>query len=192
MNIVKIAEQIAEQGHKGQFRRGGEPYISHPLAVRDIVKSWILDYFNWFDHAELMDYKSKNEIENLVFLCFGHNTDKIKRNKLIEIIEILAISHDLNEDTEISESKFIELLDKEANQYNLGLSKSEYLIIENCLYNLNKNNHQNYLGYILSIKNSYLALLVKLADISHNLSTIEKDRKSQIDKYKMAKYILLN
>lgn len=32
--LVALAEQIAREGHQGQFRRGGEvPYIEHPKAV---------------------------------------------------------------------------------------------------------------------------------------------------------------
>src|SRR6185312_15615021 len=35
--IVQRAYEIAERCHKGQFRRSGDPYITHPLAVATIV-----------------------------------------------------------------------------------------------------------------------------------------------------------
>lgn len=39
MNFIKIAEQIATEAHKGQFRKGGEiPYITHPRRVAERVE----------------------------------------------------------------------------------------------------------------------------------------------------------
>src|SRR4051794_6091207 len=35
--IVQRAYEIAERNHRGQFRRSGDPYITHPLAVATIV-----------------------------------------------------------------------------------------------------------------------------------------------------------
>jgi DNA-directed RNA polymerase omega subunit len=32
-----------EPGHRGQIRISGEPYISHPLAVAEILAGWHLD-----------------------------------------------------------------------------------------------------------------------------------------------------
>ena len=34
---------FSEQGHEGQFRQSGEPYVSHPLAVANILAQWHLD-----------------------------------------------------------------------------------------------------------------------------------------------------
>ena len=35
--VVQRAYEIAERCHRGQFRRSGDPYITHPLAVATIV-----------------------------------------------------------------------------------------------------------------------------------------------------------
>ncbi len=44
VNVVKRAYYYAEQAHTGQYRRSGEPYITHPLAVANILASIHMDY----------------------------------------------------------------------------------------------------------------------------------------------------
>jgi guanosine-3',5'-bis(diphosphate) 3'-pyrophosphohydrolase len=40
---LQSAYQFSEQAHEGQFRQSGEPYVSHPLAVANILAQWHLD-----------------------------------------------------------------------------------------------------------------------------------------------------
>jgi len=40
---VRRAYKLAERAHEGQFRRSGEPYITHPLAVADILADMHID-----------------------------------------------------------------------------------------------------------------------------------------------------
>ena len=40
---VEEAYQFSDAAHQGQFRLSGHPYISHPLAVAEIVADWQLD-----------------------------------------------------------------------------------------------------------------------------------------------------
>lgn len=44
VKLVKRAYYYAEQAHTGQFRRSGEPYITHPLAVANILASIRMDH----------------------------------------------------------------------------------------------------------------------------------------------------
>jgi GTP pyrophosphokinase len=40
---VESAYHFSQTAHEGQFRKSGEPYISHPLAVANILAQWHLD-----------------------------------------------------------------------------------------------------------------------------------------------------
>lgn len=40
---IQAAYQFSESAHHGQFRKSGEPYIAHPLAVANILAKWHLD-----------------------------------------------------------------------------------------------------------------------------------------------------
>ena len=40
---IEAAFQLSDAAHTGQFRVSGEPYISHPLAVAEILAEWHLD-----------------------------------------------------------------------------------------------------------------------------------------------------
>ena len=40
---IKKAVAMAKKAHEGQFRKTGEPYIVHPLAVKKILEEWGMD-----------------------------------------------------------------------------------------------------------------------------------------------------
>src|SRR6266567_1965720 len=41
--LVERAFAFSESAHQGQFRKSGEPYITHPLAVASILSQWRID-----------------------------------------------------------------------------------------------------------------------------------------------------
>ena len=43
LDKIKMAGEYAESLHEGQFRVSGDPYISHPVAVAEIVFNLGLD-----------------------------------------------------------------------------------------------------------------------------------------------------
>ncbi|MFC5700464.1 RelA/SpoT family protein [Cohnella faecalis] len=43
LNRVRIAYEYAEEAHRGQTRKSGEPYILHPVAVADILVNMQMD-----------------------------------------------------------------------------------------------------------------------------------------------------
>src|SRR5690349_24126219 len=40
---LESAYHFSKAAHEGQYRKSGEPYISHPLAVADILAQWHMD-----------------------------------------------------------------------------------------------------------------------------------------------------
>jgi len=44
VNLVKRAYYYAEQAHDGQFRISGAPYVTHPLAVAEILREMHMDH----------------------------------------------------------------------------------------------------------------------------------------------------
>src|SRR5438067_10706395 len=66
--LVERAFAFSESAHQGQFRKSGEPYITHPLAVASILSQWRLDAQGLAAallHDVMEDTKvSKNEIEH--------------------------------------------------------------------------------------------------------------------------------
>ncbi len=40
---IDDAFRLAEEAHRGQFRKSGDPYISHQIAVAEILSQWQLD-----------------------------------------------------------------------------------------------------------------------------------------------------
>ncbi len=43
LEAFQRAYQFSARAHEGQFRQGGAPYVTHPLAVAEILASWHLD-----------------------------------------------------------------------------------------------------------------------------------------------------
>jgi GTP diphosphokinase / guanosine-3',5'-bis(diphosphate) 3'-diphosphatase len=43
ITLVRQAFEFSRLAHEGQFRKSGEPYITHPLAVAGILAGWHLD-----------------------------------------------------------------------------------------------------------------------------------------------------
>src|SRR3982751_595704 len=41
--LVERAFEFSETAHRGQFRKSGEPYITHPLAVASILSQWRIE-----------------------------------------------------------------------------------------------------------------------------------------------------
>lgn len=108
------ALDFATQKHDGQFRKGGLPYITHPIAVCKIIKE------KGFDE----DY------------------------------QIVALFHDLLEDTDALDEEILNLSNEQVLKSVKLLTKQEGYEMED---------------YIAKIKQDPMAYAVKGADRLHNL-----------------------
>jgi len=127
------AYEIARDAHNGQKRRGGEPYIIHPVAVAEMV-------------------------------------DTIEQKQV-------ALLHDVVEDTSVTL--------KQLRGYGFRST------VLRALDHLTHREGEVYHDYIARLANDPLAIVVKIADLTHNLSdlTVEK-HKSRITKYRLAEMFL--
>ena len=129
MTEYDVAYKIAYDAHKGQTRWGGEPYITHPIAVANKVVG-------------------KND-------------------------KVAALLHDVIEDTEVTAEQLLEK----------GVSKRVVEAVEV----LTHREGEPYWAYIKRAAHDYIARRVKIADLEHNLSDLNKYKdKDRIDRYNLA------
>ena len=111
---IKLALEYATEKHKGQKRNGGDDYITHPIAVCELVKEWGFD----------------------------------------EDYQIVALFHDLLEDTDATEEEIL----RYGNEKILEAVKL-----------LTKQKGFDMAEYVGAIKGNEIARAVKSADRLHNL-----------------------
>ncbi|MBE6624263.1 MAG: bifunctional (p)ppGpp synthetase/guanosine-3',5'-bis(diphosphate) 3'-pyrophosphohydrolase [Ruminococcaceae bacterium] len=133
---IKKAFLYADEMHEGQLRQSGEPYISHPIAVAEIVASLGLDTDSIcaaFLHDTVEDCPEKTNISKVREL-FGEDVallvDGVTKIKSINIVDkeethienirkmLLAMSKDIR-------VIFIKLCDRMHNMRTLYVKKDE-------------------------------------------------------------------
>ena len=165
--ILQFALELATEAHKGQKRKDGKDYITHPIEVGNIIKRSVTN------SPDIYDIDAIYTIED-------HGALRI----------ILAYLHDGAEDNKAFTEEYI--VDK---FIQAGYIK-KYSELANEFYTnlfaLNKDNFGSYKDYICNLRSETLwqAKSVKLADIEHNLSDLKPG--SLRDKYELAQFILLN
>lgn len=100
-----------------------------------------------------------------------------------ELLYVSCILHDLVEDVEV----YLDQEDKLAAEVYTD-SVSQWGRLKDILWRLNKHRHADYLAFVLAAKANPYARVVKVADITHNLSNLTKG--SMKEKYELALYIL--
>ena len=166
--ILEFALEIATEAHKGQKRKDGQGYITHPIAVYEILKkSYPAESVNFLEQMTIIDEKTYAKHDCLMLIA--------------------ALWHDIAEDTSICEESLVDKLvdDRYIHKYSYTSVN-----LQTILKTLNKNYYGSYLEYILEVSAINGAREVKLADLQHNLSDLKPG--SLRDKYMMAKYMLEN
>lgn len=204
---MSLSEKMMEMiisGHDGQTRRDGKtPYVSHPIAVRDLGMTALESYFQInLGISELIHPISKklynvinNSYANIIF-----PPSKISPDEFKEIFQIVLLGHDLIEDA-LKKGFTLDFILKELRKNDSNHSDTFFNIIGYALLSVTHDDeNESYLNYILRAKSNPIGHLVKIFDITHNISTrtgsntaADKSKdKIAIDKYKLAEYILLN
>lgn len=159
---MMTALEYATEKHKGQKRKDGKDYITHPIAVRDIalkiaVGVWTLQ---------------KDKLEKLF----------ISEGIFLRVVSNASLLHDTVEDTDATLEDIIE----KVYDGHYPFSKS----VIDAVDALTKRKGENYLEAIIRVKGNIIAKIVKMADLTHNMSDLNEG--SLKDKYRLAYYILLN
>lgn len=130
--LLRAAFLFAEAAHRGQCRRSGEPYISHPLAVASILTQWKLD------------------VQALA----------------------AALLHDVMEDSGVSKLELVEKFGKQVAELVDGMSKIDKLEFEN----KEEAQAENFRKMLLAMARDLRVILIKLADRTHNMRTMDSMR----------------
>ena len=100
---VQKAVEVATKAHEGQFRKTGEPYIVHPLAVKKILEEWGMDedtviagvLHDTVEDTELSLSDIKREFgESVAFLVDGVTKLSTARNGMRDIDTYLPATKD--------------------------------------------------------------------------------------------------
>ena len=145
------------------------PYHTHLTSVSDIAESimdkYLVNFANW-------------------------DEDEKRRARIV--VKIIGLAHDETEDLEVYKGQLDKLIrDLKALDEDKELTGGDWLKISLALYSLDKNNYENYRDFTLAARSYVWARIVKIADITHNLSDLKK-KGSMKDKYLLALHILEN
>lgn len=156
MNEERIQKAInfATEIHKGQYRKDGKEYITHPIAVSKIVLENLSSLTS-------EDYKEILVVSSAYHDAFEDCQDKINFNLLVDFL--VSIGY----------------MGLEAHKIATIVQKLTRVSKSQCIFN-----------YLDGIKESDEAILVKLADLQHNMSDLAPG--NLLDKYKLCKWYLEN
>lgn len=174
--LIATAREFAKRAHKGQYRKDGKDYISHPLAVADILIEE-----NLYGASSLLEFYSKE--------AKGHHHRRFVRDAVI-----VAYLHDTIEDTAVTEAaletEFDSVIASAVSILSRKQDQSYFDFISSMVYwdggtFFDVVRQQPIILYCIT-----LAIVVKLADLEHNMSDLQPG--SMKDKYMFAKHYLLS
>ena len=139
--IVQVALEFAREKHKGQKRIGGDDYISHPIAVREMIKNQgygedyqitalfhdLLEDTNATEE-DILQYGSEEILVAVKLLTKekGYDMDeymtRINGNHMAKMVKLADRVHNLSE-AKYAGEKFQRKYIKETEAYFLDLAK---------------------------------------------------------------------
>lgn len=131
---IKAAYRYADDAHLGQFRKSGEPYITHPIAVASILAEWHLDCAAiqaGLMHDVLEDTgHSKNELAKLFGITTAEIVDgvskldklKFSSNEIAQAESFKKMLLAMSKDVRVI---LVKLADRLHNMRTLGVMRPE-------------------------------------------------------------------
>lgn len=154
----QIILDFATEAHKGQKRKSGGDYIEHPIEVARITLE------GWGSIAHKF-----------------YSAEQVKGWE--NVLYAIAVYHDILEDT----NKTVE--DISCASLAAGFDGPEvHQILEAVILLTRDKKKTGVLDYLQAIKNNWLARLVKLADLKHNMSDLSPG--NLLDKYQLCQWYL--
>lgn len=147
---VEDALILAANAHRGQKDRGGVPYIMHPVHVSTFALALAV----------------KHDVHQMI---------DVPGYAWHEIIIMVAILHDIVEDTLVSLGQLVE--------YGFP---TDVVDAVDCL---SKRDGEEYDDYILRAAQNPISRIVKMADIKHNLDTSRLGQITNKDSLRLRRYV---
>ena len=111
--VLNKAEQIARKAHKGQKRKDGKPYITHPKAVASAcsdvkckIVAWLHDVLEDTPiHPNELEDKGipKELVKQVVYISRLDGEDykdyilQVKKNEIARLVKIQDLKHNLSD-----------------------------------------------------------------------------------------------
>ena len=144
---AEVAKKLINEKFSGKVDKGGSLYIGHLYRVANSV---------------LNDWKTNEVIQNSSL------------QKFYEDAYIVALLHDIIEDTDVTPTNLIEY----------GFNQD----IVDAVCAITRNSEESYLDFILRVKTNKIASLVKRYDLEDNMDIRRLERFNKIDQKRLKKY----
>jgi (p)ppGpp synthase/HD superfamily hydrolase len=159
-DYTTLADAIGRSSHSTQFRNDGTtPYYTHPLAVEKIAV-----------------VRAQLEIDDIIrrYADLGYT---VNAEEVIEYVRQVSKLHDVVEDTDTTIDDLIEA------GFHSIVVKAVAAITKHPVKGA-----ESYLTYLHRVKADPIARIVKLADLTHNMSDLKPG--NMRDKYVLAEHFL--
>jgi len=133
-----------------------------------------IDYLKLAEEIARKYHKGQKRLDGSDYITHLQGVVKLIREGMTGL-KIVAWLHDILEDTPMTKEKLLDF------GFDKGLIKSVVI--------LTRKEDEDYLDYVLRCYKDEIAIEVKIADLTNNLSTIRKG--SLKDKYRLTRFILM-
>ena len=171
-NKIEKALEFATQAHKGQLRKGGQPYIVHPIRVAENVKR----------------FKESSDLDMLIAAAYLHDTIEDTNITYYDIVKefgpgiasiVLELTTDEDMKNELGKKRYLQIKLKNMSSWALVIKLCDRLDNVIDLKNCNTEFRNKYIDET----NDILDYLEKNRELSKTHKTIINEIKNELKKY---------